>query len=187
MATTIPPAPIKDPWGSYTWDEWFRQVRDRGQTTGSITWSSINFTGSSLTNIVDRKHNDLSNIQGGTSAEYYHLTSAQNTFVQNYNSVLQRNVTIEYTTPSTGFNVTIANTTGKYIMVPSGTLATGTITMPATPVDGQQVTLSSTQTITALTQNPNSGQAIFGSVGTLTSNTPVSWVYRAANTTWYRI
>ena len=178
--TTIPPAPIKDPWGSYTWDEWFRQIRDRGQATGTITWSAINFTGSSLTNIVDRKHNDLSTVQGGTSAEYYHLTSAEYT-------VLQRNSTIEYSTPVAAFNVTVANTTGKFIMEPAGVLATGTITMPATPVDKQQVTLSSTQTITALTHNPNSGQTLRGALTTLTANTPASWVYRTANTTWYRI
>jgi len=178
--TTIPPAPIKDPWGSYTWDDWFRQIRDRGQATGTITWQSINFTGSSLTSIVDRKHNDLTNIQGGTSAEYYHLT-------KNEYDYTQRNNNIEYTTPVTGFTSTVANTTGMYIMEPVADLATGTITMPVTPVNKQRVTLSSTQNITALTHNPNTGQTLRGAATSLTANTPVTWVYRQANLTWYRI
>lgn len=77
---TIPPAPIRDPWGSYTWEDWFLKIRNKAvQSLTSVTWSGIDFTGSSLTNILDRKHNDLSNIQGGTSSEYYHLTGAQHT------------------------------------------------------------------------------------------------------------
>ena len=80
MATAIPPAPIRDPWGSYTWEDWFRQVRNRAtESLTSVSWSGINFTGSTLTSINDRKHNDLTNIQGGTSASYYHLTQAQHT------------------------------------------------------------------------------------------------------------
>lgn len=42
-----------------------------------MTWSNITFTGSNLTSILTRNHNDLQNIQGGTSSDYYHLTSAQ--------------------------------------------------------------------------------------------------------------
>ena len=80
MTTAIPPAPIRDPWGSYTWEDWFRLIRNRAtESLTSVTWSGIDFTGSNLTSLVTRKHNDLTNIQGGTSAEYYHLTSAQHT------------------------------------------------------------------------------------------------------------
>ncbi len=178
--TTLPPAPIRDPWGSYTWEEWLRKVSQIGQSTGSVSWSGIDFTGSSLTNIVDRKHNDLSNMQGGTSAEYYHMTSAEYT-------LFQRNTTIEYSVPLTGFSTTIANGTGFFIVNPAGTLATGTITMPATPVDKQQVTISSTQVITALTHNPNSGQTLKGALTTIAANGSAAWIYRSTDTTWYRI
>ena len=81
----VPPAPIRDPWGSYTWEEWFRKLRDRAtQSLISVSWDGIDFTSSSLTDILDRKHNDLSNIQGGTSAEYYHLTNTQHTKVGSF-------------------------------------------------------------------------------------------------------
>lgn len=177
----LPPAPIRDPWGSYTWEEWFRIIANRTQQSlTSVTWSGIDFTGSSLTSILDRKHNDLQNIQGGTSAEYYHLTSAEYT-------LLQRNNTQEYVTPSTGFSNTVANSTGVYIISPAGTLATGTITMPAAPVDKQRVVITTTQTITALTHNPNTGQTLKGALTTLTANSSGTWVYRSTDTTWYRI
>lgn len=88
MATTnIPPAPIRDPWGSYTWEEWFRRLQDRATASlTSVSWGGIDFTGSNIISIVNRKHNDLTNIQGGTSAEYYHLTSAQHTDLTDGNS-----------------------------------------------------------------------------------------------------
>lgn len=85
MATTnLPPAPIRDPWGSYSWEEWFRALRNRAtESLVSVSWSGIDFTGSNLTSLVTRRHNDLTNMQGGTSAEYYHLTNTQHTNLVN--------------------------------------------------------------------------------------------------------
>ena len=45
----------------------------------------------------------------------------------------------DYTTPATGFSYTIPNNIQVAIIAPSGTLATGTITMPSAPNHGQQV------------------------------------------------
>ena len=182
MATTnIPPAPVRDPWGSYTWEEWFRLIRNRAtESLTTVSWSGIDFTASNITSILTRNHNDLTNIQGGTSAEYYHLTDALHTLTQRYH-------TQEYVTPATGFSNTIGNTTGTYIIEPAGTIATGTITMPASPVDKQKVTILSSQTITALTHSPNAGQTLKGALTTLAINTSGQWEYKASNTTWYRI
>ena len=36
-------------------------------------------TGSNLIDILTRRHRDLQDLQGGTTAEYYHLTSAEHT------------------------------------------------------------------------------------------------------------
>jgi hypothetical protein len=44
---------------------------------GRIGWDQINTAGSDLTDIATRNHNDLQSFNGGTSGEYYHLTSAQ--------------------------------------------------------------------------------------------------------------
>lgn len=73
----LPPPPINDAPGSFTWLEWYRQLRNYVSTSGSVPWYIINFSGSNITDIADRKHNNLQSIQGGTSGEHYHLTAAQ--------------------------------------------------------------------------------------------------------------
>lgn len=73
----LPPPPIQDKPGSFTWLEWYRQLRNYISTSGSVPWYIINFAGSNITDIATRLHNSLQGLQGGTSGEMYHLTSAQ--------------------------------------------------------------------------------------------------------------
>jgi hypothetical protein len=88
---------------------------------------------------------------------------------------------------TTGFSYTFASGTTTLIANPAGTLATGTITMPATPADGMVITITTTQQITALTINGNTGQSIGGTqVSLMAANSAMSFVYRQSNTTWYR-
>ena len=91
----------------------------------------------------------------------------------------------DYQTPSTGFSYTFAAGTQMLFMVPASTLATGTITMPSAPADGMVITFSSSQQITALTLQGNTGQSISSAVTFLPAKTAVSYVYRLANLTWY--
>lgn len=89
--------------------------------------------------------------------------------------------------PITGFAITVGNNISTLLLNPAGTLATGTITMPATPVDGQIVRLATTQTVTALTLNANAGQTISGNVATLTAAAPATYMYNLSGTKWYHI
>lgn len=98
------------------------------------------------------------------------------------NGLLQQ---YDYQTPATGFSYTFAAGTQMLFMAPAATLATGTITMPASPADGMMVTFSSSRQITALTLQGNTGQSISGAVTFLPAQTAASYVYRLANTTWY--
>lgn len=98
------------------------------------------------------------------------------------NGVLQQ---YDYQTPATGFSYTFAAGTQMLFMVPSGTLASGTITMPSAPADGMVITFSSSQQITALTLQGNTGQSVSSAVTFLPAKTAASYVYRLANTTWY--
>jgi hypothetical protein len=98
------------------------------------------------------------------------------------NGVLQA---YDYQTPATGFSYTFAAGTQTLFMVPAATLATGTITMPASPADGMMITFSSSQQITALTLQGNTGQSISSAVTFLPAKTAASYVYRLSNTTWY--
>ncbi len=178
MASGLPPPPINDKPGSFTWLEWYRQLRNYVSTTGSVPWYIINFSGSNITDIAQRAHNNLQNLQGGSSGQMYHLNSAE------YSNAKH---TIEYVTPLTGFTNTIADTTANYIIEPAGTLATGSLTMPASPQNEQIVTITSTQTITALTHTGNTGQTLNGALTTISVNGFASWIYRSTNKTWYRI
>ena len=208
MATGLPPPPINDQPGSFTWLEWYRQLRNYISTNGSVPWYVINFAGSNITDIATRDHDQLQNLDGGTAGEHYHLTAAQHaaltagphntlsglqggTSGEYYhltaNEVRNARNTLERVIPTTGFTNTIANTTSYYVIEPAGTLATGTLTMPASPVNEQVVTVASTQEITALTHSPNTGQTLKGALTTIAVDGNASWIYRTANTTWYRV
>lgn len=91
----------------------------------------------------------------------------------------------DYQVPTTGFSYTFAAGIQTLIMNPAGTLATGTITMPASPSDGMTITISSSQTITALTLQGNTGQSISNTITSLPANTTAQYLYRLSNTTWY--
>ena len=98
------------------------------------------------------------------------------------NGVLQA---YDYQVLTTGFSYTFAAGTQVLVAVPAGTLATGTVTMPSAPADGMVITIQSSQQITALTLNGNTGQSIVGNAVQISPNAPLSWVYRLTNTTWY--
>ena len=93
----------------------------------------------------------------------------------------------DYQVLTTGFSYTFASGTTTLIAQPAGTLATGTITMPGSPADGMVITFMTTQEITALTIAGGAGQSIGGTqVSLMAANSSMSFVYRQANTTWYR-
>lgn len=106
------------------------------------------------------------------------------TKIDGNNGVLQ---SYDFQALTTGFSYTFASGTTTLIINPAGTLATGTITMPATPADGMVITFTTTQEITAITINGNTGQSIGGTqVAQLPANSAMSFVYRQSSTTWYR-
>lgn len=101
----------------------------------------------------------------------------------------------QYNAPLTGASLTVAATDRRMILEPAGTIATLTITLPAATalVDNQHWGLCSTQIVTALTLTPGSGTTVSNTqtativpLGTGAAACP-EWVYRLANTNWYRI
>lgn len=90
----------------------------------------------------------------------------------------------DYQVLTTGFSYTFAAGTQVLVINPAGTLATGTITMPAAPSDGMTITFISTKQITALTMAGN-GATLVSGVTALNVNQAVSYIYRATGTSWY--
>lgn len=88
-----------------------------------------------------------------------------------------------FNAPVTGFNLTISATTT--ILDPAGTLAAGTLTFPAAPVDGQILRVNSSRIITALTLAGN-GKTLKTTLTTIAAGGFFEFMYRATNATWYR-
>ncbi len=86
----LPPPPVNDQPGSFAWLEWYRQLRNYVSTSGSVPWYIINFSGSNITDIAQRSHENLQALQGGSAGQHYHLTAAQHASLGagNHNSLL---------------------------------------------------------------------------------------------------
>lgn len=83
---------------------WFRQMRDAIQGEGGlIPWDSISKTGSDLGDLASRDHADLTNVQGGASADYYHMTQVEHTSVTGLTLVVDG--TTNLTTTSNGYQL----------------------------------------------------------------------------------
>ena len=66
------------------------------------------------------------------------------------------------------------------------------VTTPPVPFDGQRLAINANRTITTFALVANTGQSLGAATPTvLTASTTVGqgyeWVFRAANTTWYRL
>jgi hypothetical protein len=70
---------------------------------------------------------------------------------------------------------TITMQTGVLVINPTGTLATLVVNLPLNPVDGADASITSTQVITGLTVNANTGDLIAnGVLGAVTTLTPTA-------------
>lgn len=90
-----------------------------------------------------------------------------------------------YQQPVNLFSITPAAGVGRLILDPAGTLAAGTVIMPASPVDGQILVITSSQIVTTLTLSANGGQSILGAVPAIALGGRIECQYRTASTTWF--
>lgn len=100
----------------------------------------------------------------------------------------------QYFAPNaTGWGVTVAPATNGqkvYLLVtPVAGYAAGTITLPAQAscVDGQEVLVSCTQSVTALTVAGNGATAVNGAPTTLAANAFFRLRYDGVSKSWFRI
>lgn len=95
-----------------------------------------------------------------------------------------------YSIPVTGQSIVAIISTNNiwYVLQPAGTIATLTVALPSssTAIDGQEVRLCTTNTVTAITLT-STGNTIIGASSGLTSATPQRFKYIQALATWLRI
>jgi hypothetical protein len=94
--------------------------------------------------------------------------------------------------PGTGFNISVPTPVAEQqwmLFQPAGTLATGTITLPLNTgvPDGTELLVTTTQTITALTIDPNGASNIFGNIVTLAAGGAVRFRFYQPTNSWYAI
>lgn len=76
---SLPPVPINEPPGSLAWQQWYLALAALYNTSGAIPWITVSKDGANITDIPNRDHDNLQNMDGGQNGERYHLTSAQHT------------------------------------------------------------------------------------------------------------
>lgn len=82
----VPPPPLTTQDKS-VWASWYISVKDAiNRLTTSLKWTLLDFTSSNITDIVSRSHQNLQNLQGGSTTERYHITSTQATAIASFNS-----------------------------------------------------------------------------------------------------
>ena len=112
-------------------------------------------------------------------------------------SYMQANLTFsgteftkQYSAPATGATATVLDSSANVwlIVTPLNTIATLTITLPATAncIDQQEVLVVCSQIVSALTVSGNGATAVNGAPTALTANGFFRLKYDAATTTWYR-
>lgn len=123
------------------------------------------------------------NLSGGRSPQSVRLPmAALNALPFTYTSL----------TPATATNsMTASSSDGGIIVIGTAALSPTTVTLPPSPIDGQQFSLSSTQNIATLTVNAPGGATVSNAPTALTISTIApygySFRYRMTGTTWYRL
>lgn len=84
-------------------------------------------------------------------------------------------------------STTINNNISVLVLHAAGTLTTYTVTMPATPIDGQAMYITSNAAITSLTLSPNTSQSIVGAPSTLALGGGINYIWVNTDSTWYPI
>lgn len=91
--------------------------------------------------------------------------------------------TVQTATPISAATINIASGKTALLITPAGTIAALTINMPSSPVDGQSVTISSSQIVTVLTMG---GGTILGALSAMAVAGFARYIYNASTTSWYR-
>ena len=161
--TRIPPPPVTSE-DKTIWNNWYVAVKDAiNSLRADLAWANLDFTGSNITDIMSRSHQDLTSLQGGSVGERYHLTSTQATAIASFNATQWTDLTDngDTTIHFHSADRARANHTGTQLLATisdAGTAASQSglsVTITTAPVTGGGATGSMTFTngvLTAQTQ-----------------------------------
>ncbi len=126
---------------------------------------------------------------GDTTIKGMFMETGQSSFagrITASNGVLDTSISLTSRLAS-GFSVELPATGTGIILNCNGTLASGTLKLPASPVNDQFLHISSECNVKALTlMAPASGTAIAGASMSIAPATPLAFIYDATNKIWTR-
>ena len=166
----LPPPPLRAEVGSFQWLDWYNKLQSAITVPGSITWATIDKSGSSLTDIQTRQHAQLQSIQGGSAGERYHLTFAEYGHVQTLPNISGNAATATYATTAGSATVS-GNVSGIVAIANGGTGATSAAAaltaLGAYPASNPSGYTSNTGTVTSVAGTGTvSGLSLSGTVTT---------------------
>ena len=86
-----------------------------------------------------------------------------------------------------GSSTQIFSNIGVVLIQPNATIASYTITMPATPVQGQGIKIGFANTITTLTHTVVGGQTLLGGLTTANVSAGGEWIWDENTLSWYKV
>ncbi len=94
MSGGLPPPPTRSESGSFAWTDWYNQLYKLLSTTGSVSWSLVNKTGSKLSDLQSKAHSMLTGIHGDGD---FHITETQATQVASLGTMSAQNIGVSGT------------------------------------------------------------------------------------------
>jgi hypothetical protein len=168
---------------------------DSSNGNGYIKLDTLGLVGGSAidtSSLSNRIKNAYSSIQSSLDSSYFVITKPnglQDTIeVQTYSGGSGGGgVVMVKQIHTTGATLTVNNTTTWLIIKP--TLSSLTITLPASPTDGQRIDISFKLAITSLTVSPNTGQTISDAFGltSIEAGESIAYQYDSTDLIWYRL
>lgn len=139
--------------------------------------------------------NQVSNVQAGDLLALFSTTNGvtQNVAISQLaayilSSIGNTGLVTQYSSPNvSGFSVSINAVPNTWLLLtPLAVYAVGAIILPASPSDQDEVNVSSTQAVTALTVSAG-GRSVNGAPSALTANGFFTMRYDGVNNSWYRV
>ena len=153
--------------------------------TNAYPFTLINATSSGCTNNMDTLFVDTSS----STSTLRRVSFVGDCTTMSASTIPAGGKAIQYYAPTTTFTATVRNNTDAVILEPTGTIATCTFVLPQIPVNGQVLSFSTTQILTAITVSSAlpSGVNVSLVPTTMAANSQFSIIYYATGNKWYRI
>ena len=90
---------------------------------------------------------------------------------------------LQYEAPLTGVTITVGPNIGQLVINPAGAIAALTVALPASPSNGDPLTLSFTKAVTSVTL---SGGTVVGAITSAAAASFASYVYSSGAAAWVR-